>query len=136
MDRKSQHTGFEVSKRAVDSGYFRDCYNSYGLFNFLRTNLNEEFSWWQFAGNKRWFDKDNNMTVWGTIRFKRIFDSAKIELEALTDYYLDVHDFNTNKDIRKKLKKKEIKEYKDWLNLLISFLNLAIERKSKIIWSV
>jgi len=141
MDREKQYTGFEVSKSAVNKGYFRDCYNSYGLFGFLRNNLNKEFSWWQFKDNKKWFDENGDMEIKGAIEFKDMILEAKEKLKKKKYYCLKIpnydkwsskkHVYNT-----KKLTKKETKEYLEWLDLLIEFLALAIKQKSKIIWSV
>ena len=141
MDREKQYTGFEVSKKAVNQRYFRDCYNSYGLFRFLSCNLNKEFSWWQFRDNKEWFDKNgNSMKIKGTIKFKDIFLEAKEKLKKKKYYCLKIPNdkWSLKKQVydTKKLSKKEIKKFLDWLDLLIEFLSLAIEQKSKIIWSV
>lgn len=64
MDREPQYTGFEVSERAVDLGYFRDCYNSYGLFAVMSEVFHKRFSWWLLVDNrKELFDKNGNMKV-------------------------------------------------------------------------
>ena len=65
MPRGPQYTGFELSDRAIDLGYFRDCYNQHGLFAFLSKRTGEELSWWQMCANKNWFNKSGDLTVVG-----------------------------------------------------------------------
>ncbi len=146
MDRDGQLRGFEVSKDAVNAGYFRDPYNDWGLFNFLRSNTKARLSWWRFAANKEWFDSKGNMSIKGAREFREIFVGLRDEIAKKDKFGLEVVDFDAThklpKDKRRliykteKLSAKEIKEYKDWLDLLIRFLDLAIRLKSKIIWSV
>lgn len=131
LDRSKQYLGFEVSKKAVEAGYFRDCYNSGGLFAFLTTNLNNTFSWWQFQ-NKKWFDKEGDMTVTGAKKFLKLMIKAKKDINLKDEFYLK--NWEDNNLI--KTNQNEVEYYKDWLDLLISFLELAINLKSKIIWSV
>jgi hypothetical protein len=150
LDRESQYLGFEVSDKAVDAGYFRDCYNDSGLFNFLRSNTRLMFSWWQFSDRKSWFtvtkDGDREMNIKGAKEFKKKIDLAKniilrrkqegvqLRLQVLnTEYYRDK---SKPKYLTKKLSAKEEKEYMDWLNLLLRFLETAIKMRSRIIWSV
>ena len=62
MDRKKQCLGFEVSDRAVNLGYFRDCYNEGGLFAVMSKTLNETISWWQMA-DEIGLNKDNVLSL-------------------------------------------------------------------------
>ncbi|MFA6971805.1 MAG: hypothetical protein WC208_10440 [Gallionella sp.] len=148
MDRDSQCTGFEVSERAVKVGYFRDCYNDYGLFNFIRSNvpsMKDEFSWWQMSSRykKTWFDKDGDMTVEGAKAFRKLVMRARRIIESKKLYQLLVYDHDAPKtsitDIKMKaipLNKKDTEGFLSHLNLLVKFLNLAIEKNSPIEWSV
>jgi hypothetical protein len=138
MDRQAQYTGFEVSKRAQQLGYFRDCYNDYGLFNFIRSNTTHDLSWWQLARNKEWFNKQENMTVKGAKEFLAIIQNAQDQLKNKKTYKLEVTDYENGEliDRIETLKPDEIEYFKEWLQLLIDFLQLAIKKDSTIIWSV
>ena len=159
MDKTKQITGFEVSWKAVKSGYFRDCYNDWGLFNFFRSNTGKEYSWWQFQKNKEWFaklkdadgDEEDMMTPKGAELFLKIIDDARHIIEKKKKLIMLIVNFEETELLRKAgkikdvaewvrtekvLTKKEAKEYKDWMYMLIMFLQLAIELQSPIIWSV
>lgn len=148
MDREAQYTGFEVSNRAVSVGYFRDCYNDYGLFNFIRSNvpsMADEFSWWQMSSRykKTWFDEDGDMTVEGAKAFRKLVMRARRIIESKKLYQLLVYDPDAPKisimDMKKKsipINKEDTKAFLNHLNLLVKFLNLAIEKNSPIEWSV
>lgn len=110
LDREKQYLGFEVSQKAVDSGYFRDCYNDGGLFAHLGTATGEQFSWWAFDKNKAWFNKAHELNLTG----------QKSLLAKVVDARVYVKD----------------KEYLKWTDLLIRFLETSIKLKSTIIWSV
>jgi len=138
MEREKQYRGFEVSKDAVDAGYFRDCYNSNGLFSFLNANsgMKQQFSWWQLSDKKGWFDEDPEwgkvMNVNGAKKFLSILEKAQKKISAKADLYRE--DWNTKGKV--KLTENQSKEYEEWLGFLISFLRLAIKQKSPIGWSV
>lgn len=138
LDRESQYTGFEVSRRAMQLGYFRDCYNDYGLFNFIRSNTTHNLSWWQLARNKNWFNNKGNMTTAGAKEFLGIIQNAQDQLKNKEVYKLEVTDYENGESIEKieELKPDEVERFRDWLQLLIDFLQLAIKKKSTIIWSV
>lgn len=110
MDRKSQYRGYEVSKEAVAKGYFRDCYNDKGLFVHLTENTDQNLSWWALADNKKWFDKKGDLNELGQRALLSKVEGAR---KQLTD-----------------------SEYIDWTDLLITFLNKALELKSPVIFSV
>ena len=133
MPREPQYTGCEVSDKAVDVGYFRDCYNSGGLFAFLTSNTNKEFSWWQLVDKKELFGMDGDMHVNGARKFLKAILSAKKTLNKKKVFYLKAWD---GKEDKTKLDKDAVKYYLDWLDLLIKFLELAIEKRSEIIFSV
>lgn len=142
MEREAQYTGYEVSERAVNIGYFRDCYNPGGLFAFLTANLSETYSWWTF---RKQFDKyftdddgdgDKDMNVEGCKEFLKIIMNAKSKIEKKDKLYLEEWSIDDPEDKSVPLTEQQVKEYKEWLDLLIKFLNLAIEVKSPVIWSV
>ena len=142
MNQKKQYQNLKSAYTTVYLDYFKDDYNNYGLFNFLRSNLNKEFSWWQFADNEKWFDKKGNMTVKGAIEFKKIILQAKEDLSKKKMFYLKIlnlEEIESSGHIKynlKKLTKKEVKKFFYHLELLIKFLILAIKQKNKIIWNV
>ena len=147
MDRKKQYLGFEISQKAIDAGYFRDCYNDYGLFNYIRSNTSEElkskFSWWQMCDNKAWFNKSGNMTTKGAIKFLQLVKKAKAEIDKKDEHILNIFDpeatkmnFRDMKYKLLKLGKKEDEEFQKHLSFLIQFLVKSIELESNILWSV
>ena len=150
MDRKSQYTGFEVSERAVDVGYFRDCYNEAGLFALLSANVPDaDLSWWITHGRKELFNKDGNMSVKGAKQFLseiephveslkakhkagkkffyRVLNWEKSRLKKSSEYVYDKKYFKT---------KDEAESLINHAKLLVQFLKLAIKIKSPIIWNV
>ena len=135
MDRESQYTGFEVSKKAVNAGYFRDPYNSLGLFNFLSSNTSQTFSWWAFVQDKKyksWFNNEGEMTVSGAKKFRQRLLKAKEEL--LERDYFERYDWSDKKS--EAMVDTDVNEYMAWLELLLDFLKLAIKERSPIIFSV
>ena len=133
MPRKPQYTGFEVSKKAVDVGYFRDCYNSYGLFAIMSDNLGKTFSWWETAGRKELFNKSGNMTIEGVKQLLEELEPIVKRFKKLPKLFANVYQGD---DEYKKKPIKNIKEYHDWADLLIRFLKTAIKKESTIIFSV
>jgi len=144
LPRKSQYRGFEVSQDAVNAGYFRDCYNSQGLFVWLSKNTDMEFSWWQIL-NKHddWFRQDEDdgcmMTVVGAKKFLKMLKLAEKQFVSRKKFYkvsetrmngMDIEDVVTAQT------KKEVLEYFKWFGLLLQLVETAIKRKSEIIWSV
>jgi hypothetical protein len=140
LDRKSQYLGFEVSKNAVNKGYFRDPYNNFGLFNFLNSNVHVvgvgAFSWWHFADRKDWFNRKGNMTIEGAEEFYNLVSQAQQKIEKKRVFYLNIYDHKLGKDVKRELTKEEVKGFKEHLQLLVDYLQLAIKLKSTIIWSV
>jgi hypothetical protein len=133
LERQKQYRGFEVSKEAVEVGYFRDCYNDYGLFPFIKNNTKIDPSWWQLSREKKWFNKEGNMIKKGAIEFLEYITNCKLELlRRKKPYIFKSYDGTENR----LMTKKEIEEYSNWLELLITFLNTATKLKSTIIWSV
>jgi hypothetical protein len=130
MDRRLQVRGFEVSQGAVDAGYFRDAYNSYGLFAVMSQVLSKELSWWQTAKRKELFNKQNNMTVDGVKKWAA-------EIIPLIDEFQKVEKISvkTGKGIVN-YAPDETQAVKEHALLLKRFLELAIAKKSTIIFSV
>jgi len=122
MPRDAQYLGFEVSEKAVDLGYFRDCYNSSGLLAVMSATLDEAFSWWGTADRKDLFNNEGEMTVEGAKKWLA-------ELEPHITKFVNSSELPN-------IEKEDIQYYHDWSNLLVKFLKLAIEQDSNIIWSV
>lgn len=131
---------FEVSSRAVKSGYFRDYYNQYGLFSRLSANTGIEFSWWKTSDRKELFNKKGDMTVKGaSIFLSEVKDAkAKIDLDNLKNREISGYKEGYSNPIYKftKMDDEQKKDFLDHLNLFIEFLELAIKEKSQIEWSV
>ena len=155
LDRQKQYTGFEVSERAVDVGYFRDCYNSYGLFAIMSENLGELYSWWQtYRERKELFRKNNDsqMTVSGAKKWLAELEPAIERFKKVKKMRAKIYDFEANQKRQKEtgkmgglddiiykrvaLKNEEQKDMIEHGELLIRFLKLEIKLRSPIIWSV
>ncbi len=135
MDRNRQYTGFEVSERAVNLGYFRDCYNDVGLFSVISANLGVSLSWWQTQDRKELFCKDGNMSIAGCEKWLKELEPIIKQFKELSVLY-DSNYSMKKRCCEKGIKIKNIKEYHDWADNLINFLKLAIKKKSTVIWSV
>ena len=142
MDRKSQYTGFEVSERAVNLGYFRDCYNRWGLFALMSATLNrEDISWWLTTDKKEFFRVDDEdgliMTVEGVKKWGEEITPLLNQFIESSKVYSSNYNYKTGKRRRVKVRKVEdIEDIKSHAKLLLNFINLAIQEKSEIIWSV
>ena len=131
MEREPQYTGFGVSERDVDLGYFRDVYNRCGLFSVMSQCLGKSFSWWHTRDRIDLFDDEGDMTVVG----------AKIWLSELKPYIekfqqLNIMIIRTYDGESVRLSEGEMAFQKQHALLLKRFLELAIKKKSPIIWSV
>lgn len=133
LPKEAQIRGFEVSQDAVKAGYFRDCYNSGGLFAVLSASGVADLSWWQLSREHEtdWFDQSGRMTVKGANEFRQLLFVAKLKLQRTPTLYQMTYDGKCTK-----LTGKARKEYVEWLDLLLKFLDLAIEKQSLILWSV
>jgi hypothetical protein len=109
MPREGQIRGFEVSKDAVKSGYFRDCYNPHGLF------WNLGLSWWTTYDKYKLKESEGVMSTNQIPAFKN---------EVVKAWE------NAREEVRND------KEYIDWYDLLMKFLDLAMSVKSGVIFSV
>jgi hypothetical protein len=136
MDREKQITGFEVSDRAVNLGYFRDCYNNGGLFSVMSQTLNKTVSWGQMSREVGL----NKKRVLPLTKLKKWKEKMSPLLEEFkkqdTLYCEDWSPKNIAAHKKVKMDSKQIKEYRDWADKLMRFIDLAIEKKSGIIWSV
>jgi hypothetical protein len=127
MDRDSQCRGFEVSAKAREAGYFRDCYNGGGLFAVMSANLGEKFSWWKLSGELPL--KDGLLPV----------DEVRKLLKRLKPHvkrFCKLKKMKYGYDDSKGIAPDDIKHYREWANGLIEFLELAVKKKSGIIFSV
>lgn len=106
MDRDKQKLGFELSEKAVDAGYFRDCYSPSGLFYKLK------LSWWRTYDEYELGKTEGCMDVKDIIHFSDKIIKARQEIGVMD------------------------KEYTDWYLLLLRFLKKAIDMNSPIIFSV
>lgn len=102
LPSEPQIGGFEVSENAVNAGYFRDCYNKYGLF--ARLGL----SWWRTYDNYKLGENDSKMKPEQIPQFRAEIVAAW-----------------------KKARIKD-REYREWYTLLIKFLDLAESLNSEI----
>lgn len=139
MDRKKQYTGFEVSDKARKNGYFRDCYNDAGLFSVLSANTGKDLSWWEIDRRDDLFNGEieRNMTVEGAKILRAELEpiiKKFLELDKIccSRYELESHRYEKGREVDDS----EINEYKEWAQGLLDFLDLAISKKSEIIFSI
>jgi hypothetical protein len=126
--------GFEVSKKAVEGGYFRDAYNSYGLFSVLSASTGQELSWWRFtdeAQTNGWLDDEGDLKPEGAKVLLERLEAIKPLVESKTR--LETEDWQGTPQI---LTEDDDKFTREWLDLLIEFLTEAVKLDSKIGWSV
>lgn len=129
--------GFEVSDEAVEKGYFRDCYNEGGLFAVLSVNLGKTYSWWQMNGRKGWFNK-GDMTKKGIKAWLAEMTEARDKFLAIEKpvwpggYDIEKRAFTKGKEMTLK----DRGEYQAWIKRLVRFIEIAIETKDTIHWSV
>lgn len=128
---------FDCTLASVKKGYFRDCYNEGGLFAFLRNNTDlKGLSWWALREVKDWFNSKGNMTIEGAKNFLSIIKQARDQIYYKNEYIVEHLNFpNMDKAITI-LSQEDVIEYKEWLECLIAFLELAIKKNSTIRWSV
>ena len=141
--RKFQKEVEKYYNLMYSKGYFRDCYNSYGLFAFINANTNLNLSWWELRDNEKWFNKKGEMKLSGVKEFVGMIEQAKLEIGIREKYgekyksgFKIKEYLGDGKYKSKKAKQKEVKYFKEWLNELIAFLKLAIKEKEPIEWSV
>lgn len=130
-------TGLEVSNRAVNNGYFRDPYNSCGMFFLLSKNTGLDFSWWVISRRKELFNKKGDMTIKGAKTLLSEVEQAKSKLDTnnLKDFeYIKMDAKGDGIYISSEMVDQEF--FLEHIDLFIQFLNLAIKSKSTIEWSV
>jgi hypothetical protein len=155
---ETRRGGFEVSEEAVQSGYFRDCYNPYGLFWVMRATLGDKdvswgLSWWVLVGDDDnggyarpdLFERNEEGCTAMKVEGVKIWHA---ELKPLIEkfckrkvlYTEDNHklDEKTKKyvGVKKKIDPKEIAEYRRWAKSLLTFMEIAIQNNSRITFSV
>jgi hypothetical protein len=127
---------FDHTLSSVRRGYFRDPYNEGSLFSFLRCNTTHNLSWWALGAKTEWFNQKRNMTLSGIREFLDIIYDARDQVYFQNQLYLEVYDYQDKTKRRELLSFSDGLEYKEWLECLIAFLELAIKKKSTIRWSV
>ena len=137
LDREVPILGFEVSDKAVEAGYFSDCYNSWGLFAIMSKTLDETISWWQTSSREELFRRDQDgrlvMTIKGVNQwFGEMFPKVKKFIEAKTLYRND--GYGSEKTV--KVKNVDAQQMKEHAQLFLKFITLARDSQSEIHWSV
>ena len=136
---ETRRGGFEVSKEAVKSGYFRDCYNGWGLFAIMSATLDETISWWQIFYKKKWFSTKNNstMTSKGCKKFWEWME-PKIEkfLKKRKFYRYDYEKWGGDPIKKEITEPDDIAAIKEHAKLFREFYKYAIELKSTVDWFV
>lgn len=137
MDRKKQYTGFEVSDKARKNGYFRDCYNDGGLFSVLSANTGKNLSWWELNRREELFNSEGNLTVAGAKILRAELEPIIKEFLNLDKIHYSRYELMSHRHEKGiEVDKSEMNEYKEWAQGLLDFLDLAISKKSEIIFSV
>lgn len=130
---------FDGTLDSVRRGYFRDPYNDGSLFSFIRSNTSyADLSWWKLR-DEEWFNRRKNMTIDGAKEFLRLMYDARDQIYSQDQFRLLCGRFSDRGCIDEMISPLscfDVLEYKEWLECLIAFLELAIKKKSTIRWSV
>ena len=122
---------FDGTLDGVRRGYFRDPYNDGSLFSFIRSNTSyTDLSWWKLR-DREWFNRRKNMTLEGAKEFLKLMQDVREQVYSRDKFRLLCGD-----EMMASLNCFDVLEYKEWLECLIAFLELAIKKKSTIIWSI
>lgn len=122
---------FNGTLDSVRRGYFRDSSYDGSLFSFIRSNTSyEDLSWWNLKEDKEWFNRRKNMTLEGAKDFLKLMHEIRDQI-----YSRDKFQLLCNDERIIALNCFDVIEYKEWLECLIAFLELAIKKKSTIRWS-
>lgn len=123
-----------LSWEGVLKGYFIDVYNHTGIFAVLSTNLNKEYSWVETYHRSELFQKSGEplMHISGIKKFLKEISTAKNQFFSLEGPVIE--DWRT--DIKQKMTDDEFETYKEYLNMLILFLDIAIRINSEIYFDV
>ena len=118
----------------VLKGYFIDVYNHTGIFAVLSTNLNKEYSWVATYHRSELFQKSGEplMHIPGIKKFLQEMETAKNQFFSLKDPVIE--DWRT--DVKQKMTDDEFETYKEYLNMLILFLDIAIQINSEIYFDI
>ena len=123
-----------LSWENVLKGYFIDVYNHTGIFAVLSMNLNKEYSWVETYHRSELFQKSGEpvMHLPGINKFLQEMKKAKNQFFSLKDPVIE--DWRT--DVEQKMTDDEFETYKEYLNMLILFLDIAIRINSEIYFDV
>lgn len=136
---------YDISEKAVESGYFRDWYGSFGLFAVMTSTLNEQFSWWKISDKREWFNDENDREENGT---RMTPEGCKLFLEWIKP---KLEQFINTKRLTRKVylkrwedgpttikitKEDDINNVKNHAKLFLKFCQYACEANSYVLWSV
>ncbi len=123
-----------LSWENVIKGYFIDVYNYTGIFAVLSANLNKEYSWVETYHRSELFQKSVQplMHITGIKKFLQEIETAKNQFFSLKEPVIE--DWRT--DVKQIITDDEFETYKEYLNMLILFLDIAIRIKSEIYFDV
>ncbi len=124
-----------LSWENVLKGYFIDVYNHTGVFAVLSTNLNKEYSWVATYHRKELFPIQSEkplIHIPGIKKFLQEMKKAKNQFFSLKDPVIE--DWRT--DVKQKMTDDEFETYKEYLNMLILFLDIARRINSKIYFDI
>ena len=123
-----------LSWENVLKGYFIDVYNHAGIFAVLSSNLNKEYSWVETNHRSELFQEpvEPFMHITGIKKFLQEMETAKNQFFSLKDPVIE--DWKT--DVKQKMTDEEFGTYKEYLNMLILFLDIAIWINSEIYFNI
>lgn len=117
--RKSGNGSQEAVSKAYDQmyscGYFRDCYNSYGLFANLRDPDGGTLSWWRDVSAKM-LDGEGQLSVANAKKLLARVRAAKIDLASARQVAKEQHD-----------KPPTVEHYEQWRAELVTILEQSIK---------
>ena len=123
---------------AVKHGYFRDCYNSYGLFAVVNATLGTKLCWETLFKDKDLF-KGSVMKIRGVRAWLLEIKPTIFKFMQAEKMYHMEYEYDNNKElvcVHKELDQNKVSNYREWALTLIKFIDLAIEKKSQIIFHV
>ena len=134
---EKDYFSFDGTLSSVRKGCFQDCYNDGSLFSFIRENTSyADLSWWELR-DKEWFNRRKNMTIEGAKEFLKLMKDAREQIYSRDEFHLLCRILpRISDETMIPLNCFDVLEYKEWLECLIAFLELAIKKKSTIRWNV
>jgi hypothetical protein len=130
---------FDGTLKSVRRGYFQDVYNDCSLFSFIRSNTDYVDLSWRNLRDEKWFNRRKNMTLEGAKEFLKLMQDASEQVYSRDKFQLLCNRFSERgciDEMTTPLNCFDVLEYKEWLECLIAFLELALKKKSTIKWSV